>query len=295
MFRTKVKERDKIVISNAAVELFDTIPKPKAKKTEAKATPAAAASTPIEPRDVFAVMHDYLVGNPEVSKKVGVVYGFKLKNPDASFVVDAKGGTGAREGDASVATCTLELASEDFLALTRGEANPQKLFGSGKLKIGGDMMASMKLDFLTKLPVADFQKKADARVGAQAPVVAPVAEAPKQPSAKADSTPERSGPANAPDLRAALAKSLASVRGNASGALVLRVLEPDATLTIDFGAGTVTDGAAKDVATLVTVKDADIPSLRSGAQPLSRLFQRGVVRVDGDVAPAKHIEVFSRL
>src|SRR6185312_1573569 len=45
VFRTRVKERDKVVISNAAVELYTEIPKPKAKAATASAGAAAAAPT----------------------------------------------------------------------------------------------------------------------------------------------------------------------------------------------------------------------------------------------------------
>jgi hypothetical protein len=37
------------------------------------------------------------------------------------------------------------------MAMAEGKANPMKLFTSGKLKISGNVMASQKLDFLTKI------------------------------------------------------------------------------------------------------------------------------------------------
>ena len=49
VFRTKVKERDKVVLSNAAVDLYAEIPKPKA-KPPAAAQPAAAATAPCRSR-----------------------------------------------------------------------------------------------------------------------------------------------------------------------------------------------------------------------------------------------------
>jgi 3-hydroxyacyl-CoA dehydrogenase/3a,7a,12a-trihydroxy-5b-cholest-24-enoyl-CoA hydratase len=39
--------------------------------------------------------------------------------------------------------------------MATGKANPMKLFSSGKLKIGGDLMASQKLDFLMKVDPND--------------------------------------------------------------------------------------------------------------------------------------------
>ncbi len=310
VFRTKVAERDSVVISNAAIELFAELPAPRAKVEES--TAAAAKSTQqearasIEPRDVFAVMNDYLVANPDVSKRVGTVYGFRLSNPEAYFTVDARSGTGASEGETQKAQCTMELSTADFLALTRGEANPQKLFSSGKLKIGGDMMAAMKLDFLTKLSTAEFQKKADARAGSgssEAALAQTIPEAVAGPSTQAASADTRAsraeataggGQANAPELVAAMRAGLAAAKGAASGAIVLRVLDPDAVFTVDFGTGSVTEGAAKGVETLVTIRDADLPKLRSDT-PLASLFQRGVVRVDGPMAPIHQLALLARL
>ena len=37
---------------------------------------------------------------------------------------------------------TLSLSNSDFLDMVLGKANPQKLFMNGKLKIGGNVMAS---------------------------------------------------------------------------------------------------------------------------------------------------------
>ncbi len=419
LFRTKVKERDSVVLSNAAVELFAELPKPKAKKAAPKAG-AAAAKAEVEPQDVFAVMHDFLLANPDVPKKVGKVYGFKLTAPDGYYTVDVKGGAGASEGETQKADCTMELSTADFLALTRGEANPQKLFSSGKLKLGGDMMAAMKLDFLTKLNTADFQKKADARVGAgggaapaeEAPLATAdimaaiggyIAKHPELPGkigkvygfeisepdslwtidlkgttgvtegataphdctfklseanllamvrgeenpqklfssgklklggdmmaamklgfvsniskdeieaarktragsagAGAAKPAEAAKPAAKPAASAAEAASafvaaakagLPNVKDGASGKLVLKVTEPDATYTFDFAAGTVADGAEKGVETLVTIKDADLAKLRDGT-PLASLFQRGIVRVDGPMAPSKHLALLARL
>ena len=40
---------------------------------------------------------------------------------------------------------TLILGEDDFTKLFLGEANPQKLFMSGKLKVKGDIMKALKL------------------------------------------------------------------------------------------------------------------------------------------------------
>jgi len=45
---------------------------------------------------------------------------------------------------------TLSVSDDDFGKLVRGEANAQKLFMSGKLKVKGDVMKATKLDPILK-------------------------------------------------------------------------------------------------------------------------------------------------
>lgn len=45
---------------------------------------------------------------------------------------------------------TMELTSEDFSKMFKGELNPAQAFMGGKLKIKGDMMMAMKLEKLMK-------------------------------------------------------------------------------------------------------------------------------------------------
>lgn len=42
------------------------------------------------------------------------------------------------------------LSDEDFGKLVEGQANPQRLFMSGKLKVKGDIMKATKLDPIMK-------------------------------------------------------------------------------------------------------------------------------------------------
>ena len=151
VFVCKVKERDKVVISNAAIELHRELPKPAAKTAETK----AAASThdgPPTSAEVFLAIRDHIERHPDLVSKVGTVFVFKLKNPESAYTIDVKNGKGAvREGADANADVTLELDDADFLAMTSGQADPQKLYFGGKLKISGNLMASQKLVFLQKM------------------------------------------------------------------------------------------------------------------------------------------------
>ncbi|MBK8258214.1 MAG: SDR family NAD(P)-dependent oxidoreductase [Polyangiaceae bacterium] len=115
IFRCKVKERDKVVISNAAVELYAEIPQKKAApkaQAPAAAKPAAAASAPASTdptsSDIFAGIGKYITKNPELAAKVATVYLFNLKGPDSAWTVDLKNGSGSvKSGAPDKADCTL--------------------------------------------------------------------------------------------------------------------------------------------------------------------------------------------
>ena len=80
------------------------------------------------------------------------------------------------------------------------------------------------------------------------------------------------------------------------GALIeLRVQDPDATYTLDFKSGKVVSGPAKDATSTLTISDADLAALAAGEQPLQALYQRGRLRVDGDVAPIHRLGFFQKL
>jgi (3R)-3-hydroxyacyl-CoA dehydrogenase / 3a,7a,12a-trihydroxy-5b-cholest-24-enoyl-CoA hydratase / enoyl-CoA hydratase 2 len=237
-----------------------------AAQAAADSVPAAAYTPTVD--DAFEVFGEVIKQNPDVVTKVGVVYGFKVG--DKSFIVDLK--KGAVTTGEGAAECTLELAESDFLDLTQGKADPMKLFTTGKLKISGNVMASQKLQSLFKIDpskaIETVMKRRGGATTAAAPAAAPAA-------AQASSDP------NAPKFFAALQKrvsehkSLASeVRAN----VTFNVTGPDASQTFDLG------GDAKAV---LTIADADLPSLASGN--VRSLYQHGKLKVDGDVTVAHRL------
>ncbi|MDP3214832.1 MAG: SDR family NAD(P)-dependent oxidoreductase, partial [Deltaproteobacteria bacterium] len=175
VFRCKVKERDKVVISNAAVELYTEVPQKKSKAVSAapaKAEAAAPAATgKITSGLVFEAIGAYLTKNPDVASKVGTVFQFKLNEPASQWTLDLKLNKVAK-GETAVPECTLELSDADFMAMTEGKANPMKLFTTGKLKISGNVMASQKLDFLTKIDRKAMEAAAAGVVASAAPAAA---------------------------------------------------------------------------------------------------------------------------
>ncbi|MEM7138967.1 MAG: SDR family NAD(P)-dependent oxidoreductase, partial [Myxococcota bacterium] len=90
VFQCKVKDRDSVVISNAAVVMFEELPKPKEKKK----TAAAETAGPVEPTsaDIIAAVDQHLRENPGIAEKAQTVFQVKLKDPQSLWTIDMKAG-----------------------------------------------------------------------------------------------------------------------------------------------------------------------------------------------------------
>ncbi|MDR3419004.1 MAG: SDR family NAD(P)-dependent oxidoreductase, partial [Nevskia sp.] len=184
VFETRVKERDAVVIRNAAVELYQEIPqakKPVATRPAAAGAPAAAAVTaaPLTAADAFEVISAHLAAHPELAGQIKTVFQFKVRNPESDWVLDLKNGQGeCRPGLADKPDCILELDEEHIeTVVTKPMADVQKLYFGGKLKIGGNIMASQKLTAIQSIDARLYEAAKARRVGAAPAAAAPVAAA----------------------------------------------------------------------------------------------------------------------
>jgi 3-hydroxyacyl-CoA dehydrogenase/3a,7a,12a-trihydroxy-5b-cholest-24-enoyl-CoA hydratase len=290
VFRTKVKERDKTVISNAAIELWKELPK-KAEKP-AQAAPKGAGAVELTSADVFVGIEDHIARNPDLVNTVGKTFAFKLSSPDSAWTLDLKNAPGSVKPGAGAVDCTLDLTDADFMAMTSGKADSMKLYMEGKLKISGDLMASQKLNFLKKIdPKLAAEAIAKKRGGGGGATAAAPAKEAAAPAAKVD--------AKAPLLMKALGDRLAKNPGLAKevGALVqLDVTSPEGHWVLDLtGAGAVREGTDATAKTRLRIDDADLVALSRDPSHLQELFQRGKLRVDGDVAPARKLGILKDL
>lgn len=291
--KTTVVERNKVAISNAAVELYKEIPQPKAAPAPSASAPAAApASSGPSSADVFAAIGAYVSGNPELTKTVQNVYRFTLKGGAAPNVwtVDLKNGGGAvAAGGEAKADCTLELSEGDFLDMVQGKVDPQKLFTTGKLKIGGNIMASQKLEFLRKLDKSALEKGAAAKAASPA-VAAPTA---------AGSTAS-SKSASAPKVIAALKERLqknGKLAEEVRAAVQFVVREPDTSFGVDLqkGPGSLVEGKLASPTVTLTLADEDLLVLAKGELGVNDLYQHGKLRIDGSVAAAHRLGFLQKL
>ncbi|MFW2388844.1 MAG: SDR family NAD(P)-dependent oxidoreductase [Polyangiales bacterium] len=277
VFQCKVRERDTVVISNAAIELFEELPKPKEKK---KAGGEAAAAGPVEPTaaDVLAAVSDYLGENPGIAESAQTVFQLNLSEPASVWTIDLKAGTaGAGESNAKP-DATLTLTDADYVALQRGDADPIKLFSTGKLKVAGDMMSVNKLEALLKMPFDLVVAKAEARSGGSA----------------AAAVPEAAVEVTAADIIAAIdqyVKENAGIAEKAQTVFQLQLSEPDSLWTIDLKGGA--SGAGETAKPDVTLKlaEADYVALQKGEADAMKLFTTGKVKVAGDMGAVNKLEL----
>jgi 3-hydroxyacyl-CoA dehydrogenase/3a,7a,12a-trihydroxy-5b-cholest-24-enoyl-CoA hydratase len=284
LFRCSVAEREKVVISNAAIELYKEIPVPVVKSAPAAQKAAAADLMPTS-ADIFAAIARYVVENPDATKKVGVVYKFALTSPASTWTVDLKNGQVAA-GEAAPAECTLEMADADFMDMCTGKADPQKLYFGGKLKISGNVMASQKLTFLSKIDpawvVESMQKRAG---GAAAPAAAASAPA-------ADDGPNsgdvfvaiRDHVARNPDL----VKKVATV-------FQFRLRNPDSVWTVDLKKGEVNQGETSPGECTLELDDADFMAMVQGQADPQKLYFGGKLKISGNVMASQKLTFLQKM
>ncbi len=279
VFRCSVRERDKAVITNAAIELYTEIPK-KAEKAAAPAE-AAASGGSAEPisADIFAGMRAHVSAHPELAEKIGQVFQFRLGDPDSVWTLDLKQ-SAVTEGEAAKADCTLELSDADFMGMCTGKLKAQKLYFSGRLKISGDVMASQKLDFLQKIDPQHVLDAAKAR-GGGAPTEAPAAPA---------------GPTSGDVFLGIGAYVAAHPELNEIGVVYLfELTDPASTWTLDLKQGALSAGRVGKAGCTLTLSDADFMLMTKGEIDPQKLYFSGRLKVAGDVMASQKLDFLQKV
>jgi 3-hydroxyacyl-CoA dehydrogenase/3a,7a,12a-trihydroxy-5b-cholest-24-enoyl-CoA hydratase len=255
-------------------------------------TPGGGVAAPAAPEgafvptasEVFAAIGDYVQNQEGLVAKIGKTFLFKLT--DSAWTIDVKNGKGGvTQGAADKPDCTLEISDNDFMDMVAGKADAMKLFSSGKLKISGDVMASQKLTFLQKMdPKRAKEVAMSSRASGGGAAKAATTAAPKEASAK--------------KVFAALGERLAknpALAAEVKAVLGFKVTGPESNFTVDLssGAGTIKEGLGQTAATF-TIADDDLVDLAKGGDARD-LYQRGKLRVDGDVKLATRLSFFKGL
>ncbi|KAI1112654.1 SCP2 sterol-binding domain-containing protein [Nemania sp. NC0429] len=117
----------------------------------------AGATDKFPASEAFDAIHSALnaseADRKDAIKQGNGVYAFTLKNKAGeteSWHIDLKEKGAVGTGLGNKPNVTLSLSDDDFAKLVSGQANAQRLFMSGKLKIKGDVMKATKLDPILK-------------------------------------------------------------------------------------------------------------------------------------------------
>ena len=276
LFQCRVKEREKVVLSNAAIELHTEIPK----KPEPAPEPAAGAedTPPAEPTsaDIFNGIGAYVAEHPELVGKVGKSFQFSLTDPASAWVIDLSSGSGSVKAGAGTADCTLTLSDADFMDMVAGKADAQKMYFGGQLQIGGDMMAAQKLTFLTKIP----------------PEAVRAAMAARGASGGGDTAePEDGGTADiflGIGAYVAANPELATKLGTSFG---FKLTEPESAWTVDLktGAGRVSPGLADNVDCTLELSDANFLAMCLGEADPQKMYFGGELQISGNVMASQKL------
>jgi 3-hydroxyacyl-CoA dehydrogenase/3a,7a,12a-trihydroxy-5b-cholest-24-enoyl-CoA hydratase len=290
VFTCKVKERDKVVISNAAIERYETIPKPVAKKKPAAAAAAASAPVNAEPNsaDVFTAIKSFVAGDANLAGQIQTIFQFKLTSPESTYTVDLKNGAGSvGVGETVKPECTLELSDSDFMDMCTGKADPQKLYFAGKLKISGNVMASQKLTFLQKLDPQTVIDAAKARGGG--------AGAPESGEAVA-----ASDEATTADVFVAMGDYVSRNSDEVVKIGVIyqfKITDPDSVWTLDAknGKGSVSEGETAKPECTLELSEADFLDMTQGKADPQKLYFAGKLKISGNVMASQKLTFLQKI
>lgn len=284
-FVTKVKDRDEVALTQAVVEFWKELPEKKA-KAEVAAEPAAkqegsADAATLNSGAVFTAIGAYVKAHPELKDKIKTIYQFQLSEPASVWTLDLKAGQ-VSAGESAKPQCTLALSDANFMAMVNGAKDPQQMFMKGELKISGDLMASQKLTFLTKVDPKDIEAAASAPTEVAAPAPsAPSREAVGQKTLKALTQRLKDSPELAKEVQA-------DVR--------FCITEPTLSFTarLKDNCEVIGDDTA-DVDVTLTLTDEDLEALLTDQVSARSLHQRGQLQVDGDLSVAHRLGFLKNL
>ncbi len=270
--RATVVERNKVVISNAAVEFFPEIPTAKAKPAVAAAPAPVAASVEVSTPAIFEAIKAHVAKTPDL-KKINTVYQFNISSPDSAWVLDLKSGE-VKAGTVAKADCTLALSDADWIAMATGKADPMKLFQSGKLKITGNVMASQKLNFLQQI-----DKSAAPSASPAPPAAAP------------------SGGINTPAVFEAIGAYVAKTDElkKINTVYQFNISSPASAWVLDLKKGEVKAGTVDKADCTLALSDADWLDMVAGKADPMKLFQSGKLKITGNVMASQKLNFLQKI
>ncbi|MEO0437525.1 MAG: SDR family NAD(P)-dependent oxidoreductase [Pseudomonadota bacterium] len=288
VFEMRVKERDEVVISNAAVELHAELPQQAAISDEVAqgSTEGAGAAA------VVAMLEEYLRRNPALAASVGTTYQWHIKEPDLNFVLDLKNDPGRVYVGIAAHDTALELLESDLMEMMQGGSDATSMYFAGKLKISGDVLASQKLQFLADMDPVEAAEllesvTANASAASDDGMAIGADQADEDVASDGSETAVESDQELVERLDILLSGDLRQLELSlpAQGRIQLSLPDDTTHWTLDFSATppTVKGLRNSDADTVIVGDAAALLDLISTKKPLAVLFQQGAVRVDGDM------------
>ncbi|AXY56732.1 SDR family NAD(P)-dependent oxidoreductase [Acinetobacter chinensis] len=291
IFETWVKERNEVVIKNAAIELYTEIPKAKAKTEQASVLAVQASNEPdrLIAKDVFKVIAEHVAQHPELVDKTKTSFLFKLKNPDSMWTLDLKNGAGScKQGEITNADVTLEMDEEHLeTVVTSSLADVQKLFFGGQLKIGGNVMASNKLIVLQEIDSKLFVEAKNQRL----------ANAGSTSSTPSDSASTVNTEITLADVFTVVNQHIANTAGivdKTKTSFQFKLKNPESLWFIDLknGAGSAGAGEVANPDVTLEMDEEHVPTVFNGSlADVQKLFFSGQLKIGGNVMASNKLIV----
>ena len=252
----------------------------KAQRIAAGGVDSSPQDNSLQAADIFEAINKHLAVNEGLAtKKAQTVFQFDISEPESHFVLDLKNGQGSCiAGAIDDFDVSLAVSEENLLAMFVEGADAQQLYFAGKLTIGGNVMASSKLEALGEIDKSLYEQ-------AKAERLAGVANGKGEATVAA--VPNREATATS------IFAVLSIVTKSLGGTLQINVQKPESSWTLN--GSEVDEGAKGNPDAIITLTDSDLEKIATGEQSSKGLFQKGKIQVQGNVSLARQISVFENL
>lgn len=96
------------------------------------------------PAEIFSQVCSRFKSDKAAGVDMSLVFDLTGENGGQWSVVVADGGCKVTDGTVADPTATIQMDSDDYVAMTNGDLNPMMAFMSGKVKVDGDINSVMK-------------------------------------------------------------------------------------------------------------------------------------------------------
>ncbi len=299
VFESSVLERDKVVIQNAAIELYDEIPQRLVDVSDEKSSANDTSEDIVDEiisADIFNVIDDLVKTDEKIGSQANIIFQFKLSNPASKWVLDLKNDKGAcYPGTDDTADVSLELSEANLVAMLTGQLDAQKLYFAGDLKLSGNVMASNKLEVISGLDAKLIEQKKYQRLAADSAEVCSTQEHTLQAAdvfaAIGKHLSLKSGQKNGKNSEKKIGQSNGIVE-NAQTVFQFNITEPESHFVLDLknAQGSSRAGVNDDADVSLTLSEQDLLALFIDGSDAQQLYFSGKLFIGGNVLASSKLQ-----